>query len=183
MNHSPKKHIFLTGFMGAGKSKIGRLLAERLSLPFYDSDKLIEKEIGKNIQDIFSAEGENGFRKLESEQLRKLCKLEFPAVIALGGGTLNTPENFRLVSEHGISIYIKSSPEAILKRVKHTRQRPLLNVGAGPDFETRMYLKICELLEQREKIYTKADIIFDRDHIELGKIIEVLQQKINHLSN
>jgi len=180
MHSYNKRHIFLTGFMGAGKSKIGRLLAEKLSYPFYDSDKLIEQDAGKSVKEIFDQDGENFFRGLESHEVKNLCAQKDPSVIALGGGALNNPENFKLVQMHGISVYIKSSPVSIYERVKHSKKRPLLNIEEGENFEDLLLEKIKQLLEKREKIYQKADIVFNRDGLELENIVDVLNKKISN---
>lgn len=179
MQNYQKKHIFLTGFMGAGKSKIGKLLAEKLSYPFYDSDKLIEQDAGKSVKDIFEQNGESHFRELEVQEIKNLCARTEPSVIALGGGALNNLDNLKLVDTHGISIYIKSSPESIFERVKHSKKRPLLNIEEGENFKDQMLNKIKQLLDDREKIYQKADIVFIRDGLELENIVDVLSNKIS----
>lgn len=171
-------HIFLTGFMGAGKSRIGKTLAQRFGYPFYDSDELIEKSAGKKIKNIFEEDGETYFRSIESDEIKKLCQIVDPAVISLGGGALQNERNFAMVRKYGISVYIASSPEAILSRVKHTNKRPLLDVGEGEKFEERLLHKIKDLLNRRAPTYKKSDIIIDRDGLELEDIVDLIYKRI-----
>jgi shikimate kinase len=171
-------HIFLTGFMGAGKSRIGRTLAELLNYPFYDSDDIIEQSAGKKIKEIFEVDGEAHFRQIEFKEIKKLCQLKDPAIISLGGGAIMNEKNFDMIRKAGISIYIASSPEAILGRVKHTDKRPLLNVGEGDNFEIRLLERIAELLNARIPTYEKCDIIIQRDGMELEEIVDLIYNKI-----
>ena len=161
-----KKHIFLNGFMGAGKSKIGPLLAARFACSFYDSDKLIEQEAGKSINDIFSEDGEEIFRKLESMVIEKLSKEDVKSVIALGGGALVSDKNRAVAEKSGTIVYLKSDPRAILERIKHSEKRPLLNIARDENFEQNLLKMIIDLLARRKAIYEKADLIFDRDPYE-----------------
>ena len=171
-------HIFLTGFMGAGKSRIGKALAQRFDFPFYDSDDFIEQSEGKKIKNIFEEDGEAYFRKIESREIKELCQMRDSAVISLGGGALQNQNNFAMVRKYGISVYIASSPEAILSRVKHTNKRPLLNIGEGENFEERLLDKIKDLLNQRIPIYENSDIIIERDELELEEIVDLIHKKI-----
>ncbi len=114
-----KEHIFLNGFMGAGKSKIGPLVAEKLNCSFFDTDKIIEQHAGKKIIDIFNEDGEAAFRKIEHSVLFQLIETNSRSVIALGGGALVNPENKKLADKNGSIVYIKSNTQEIFKRVKH----------------------------------------------------------------
>lgn len=173
-----KKHIFLTGFMGAGKSKIGSLLAEEISHTFVDSDKMIERETGKTVRQIFKEDGEESFRKMESEVIRILADCESSSVIALGGGALTNKKNFDLVTKNGILVYIKSSPEAIYERIKDSKKRPLLNVPEGEKFKENMLFKIRSLLNKRTAVYEQADVIIERDSLSLEQIVKTLIKKL-----
>lgn len=164
--------------MGAGKSKIGRLLATRMGYPFFDSDQMVEQTSGLSINDLFARHGEAVFRALESDQIRSLCVRQNPTVIALGGGALLIPENFEMIRQHGIIVYLRSSARAILERVRHTRKRPLLHVEPGANFEERLLQRIESLLQQRQSVYEQADLIFDRDGIDLDRLIDNLYQKL-----
>jgi shikimate kinase len=172
------KHIYLTGFMGAGKSKIGPLLAENLGLVFYDSDHLIEEKAQKKILEIFEDEGEGYFRDLESQTISCLAAMENPAVIALGGGALIRKANMSLIQQTGISVYISSSPEAIYSRISHSSKRPLLKVPSGTEKEHFLLSRIRELLSEREGLYKQADIILDRDQLPLEEIVRKLTTQI-----
>lgn len=176
-----KRHIYLTGFMGAGKSKIGPLLARELGIFFMDSDKLIEEKSGKTIFDIFTEDGELYFRDLESGIIEELAMEEEPVIIALGGGALNRPQNCTVIEETGWTIYIKSSPEAIYNRVRYSNKRPLLKIEPGPDQEERLLFRIRELLEQREPVYETADFILDRDVLELEEIVTTLKSQVQKI--
>jgi shikimate kinase len=167
-----KRHIFLTGFMGAGKSRVGRQLAARLNFPFVDTDKEIEKKTNLSIKEIFETQGEPAFRRLEREVIAQLCDDPLARVISLGGGALNDAQTFRRVHETGVVVYLKSSPEHILQRVKHTDKRPLLQVAAGQDRDRLLLRRIEELLAQREPIYARADIIIQRDGLEAEEAAE-----------
>ncbi len=172
------KHIFLTGFMGAGKSRVGRHLAQLLALPFVDTDREIEKEAGKTVRQIFEEEGETVFRQLEKTIIARLCAESHPKVIALGGGALNDSQTFARVHQNGLVIYLKSSPKAILKRVGHSRKRPLLDVQGVPNKEKILEQRIQDLLQKREPIYRQAHIVFDRDGLEAESVAEKLKQLI-----
>ena len=164
--------------MGAGKSRVGRHLAQLLNWPFLDSDKEIEKKAGKTVRQIFEEDGEPLFRRLEQEIIAHLCLQKEPMVIALGGGALNNPQTLQRVHANGLVIYLKSSPENILKRVGHSRKRPLLDVTDEPNKEAILQKRIETLLAQREPIYLKADIIFDRDGLEAEQVAQKLLQQI-----
>lgn len=175
-----KRHIFLTGFMGAGKSKIGKHLAELLQWPFVDTDKEIEKQTGKTVRQIFEQDGEVVFRELEKEMIRKLALQPQAMIIALGGGALNNPQSFELVHKSGWVVYLKSSPKAILQRVAHSTKRPLLDVDVTDEERKRAILlqRISELLKKRENIYLQANIVLDRDGLEAEQVAEKLLEQI-----
>ena len=168
------ERIFLTGFMGSGKSTIGPILANVLGWNFYDLDKLIEQELCDSVDNIFAVHGEAFFRAKESEALKKLGNAT-KIVLALGGGTLTDKQNVEFVKNYGISIYLKSTPDEIFRRLKFRVDRPLLKSKDGqplPAFETKK--KITELLEKREATYLLADIIYQIDNITVGQSVDDL---------
>ncbi len=169
-----KKHIYFTGFMGAGKSRLGRELAARISWPIIDTDKVIEEQEQKTVSEIFKAKGESFFRDKEKQILSEISKSEQPMIIALGGGMLKNPDNFKLASQSGLIIYIQSSPEAILERIRHTDKRPLLR---GKSDMEKLNL-IREMLEKRKAVYEKAHIVFNRDGYELEELLVKLERVI-----
>ena len=142
--------LFLIGFMGAGKSTVGRSLASRLGLPFYDLDTLIEERSGQTIQEIFAAAGESAFRRLETEILRQIVS-EGPGVIATGGGTFTLAENREIIQANGVSIWLDGPTDHIIERGGLGEHRPLWQ---GEE-------KARELLERRLPAYRQADLRFD----------------------
>ncbi len=139
-------NIILTGFMGTGKTTLGRLLAERLGYEFIDTDTLIETQIGQTIAELFQTEGEAAFRKLESKLVEELAQKE-GLIIATGGGLVLDPNNVVALGKTGKIICLTASPEEILARVsKQQDVRPLLQ-------EEDPQAKIIELLQQRDSTY------------------------------
>lgn len=178
-----KRHVFLTGFMGAGKSRVGRYLAQRLNFPFLDTDKKIEEKTSKSVKTIFETDGESIFRRIEKEIVETICRDPLPHVVSLGGGALNDRPTFRLVRQSGVVVYLKSAPQSILQRVRHTDKRPLLNVKSKKDRDAALLERITELLAQREPIYSQADIVVDRDNLEAEEVAELVLRKINQFWN
>lgn len=174
------KHVFLNGFMGAGKSKIGPILAQKMKINFYDLDKIIEQYCNLSIFDIFESEGEESFRKKEQAILFQLIREHKSSVIALGGGALINDFNLRQVQKTGTVIYIKSNPKAILDRVKHTSKRPLLNISRDENFEANMLKRIEELLNERKHIYESADVIIERDGLEPDQVAEMILKRFEN---
>jgi shikimate kinase len=153
--------IFLIGFMGSGKSSVGRILAHKLNLPFFDTDEEIESYAGKSIQDIFEKEGEAHFRELEKTIIQKLIQEE-NCVIACGGGLACHNNLMQLLNKEGITIYLKLSSERLLNRFKNDSQkRPLLK---GKN-ENEMKVFISDLLDEREFYYSQSQFkISIKDH-------------------
>ena len=152
----PGRHIFLTGFMGAGKSKVGMILAERLGRGFVDTDALVEEAAEKPIADIFREAGEEAVRRLEHETVRRASEMP-PSVIALGGGAATREENWTVIRESGICVYLCATPETVFERVSRKGHRPLL---AGLNDEERM-AKILAMLAAREPYYRRAGLVVE----------------------
>ncbi len=148
-----EKNIFLVGFMGSGKTRVGQALARKLGRDFIDTDQLVEQQAGKSIFQIFTQQGEEEFRRLEHLCIKDTSQRK-NAVISLGGGVPCRPENRKIVRQ-GISVYISAPPEIIFERVRRNDKRPLL---AGLS-DTEKLEKIKSLLAQREKFYRQADIV------------------------
>ncbi|MFZ4714210.1 MAG: shikimate kinase [Bacteriovoracaceae bacterium] len=167
------KPIFLTGFMGAGKSSVGKFLAELTNRPFLDTDQIVTEGYGKSIPEIFSSEGEQRFRELESMAIRKALSHN-PAVISLGGGALNQIENFTIVRDCGTLIYLAAKPEVLAFRLKdQVDSRPILQGLTG---EARIQ-KIESLLKVREPIYQEAEYLIQTDDLsEKAVAFEILSQ-------
>ena len=120
--------LSLIGLPGSGKSTVGRQLARRLQLPFHDSDHVIEARLGCTIRQFFEREGEDSFRAVESRVIDELT-LAPAAVLSTGGGAVLLPANRQHLRERGQVVYLKSSPEELFRRLRHDRNRPLLQGG------------------------------------------------------
>ncbi len=175
MNFKLPERIFFTGFMATGKSRLSELVSVALGWRFLDTDKLIEKETGFTINEIFSSKGEDYFRNLEQQILTKVCE-EKQVVIALGGGTLKNPWAVNLIKQSGILIGLWATPETILERVNRKDTRPLLS-NLNNDEKLK---KIITMLDERKELYENADFkIESREdiphHVLTKKIITRIQ--------
>jgi shikimate kinase len=168
-------HIFITGFMGSGKSTIGRKLAGYLKLPFIDTDNEIERACGVEIKDIFRNKGESYFRRLEEQEVFRQCHKKERAVISLGGGALISEKSLADVLKSGILIYIESSPEGIWQRTHHSTRRPLMPRSTGPEEHKH---RVDSLLQERAKGYRAAHIKINRDGMEAEAVVKKLMEKI-----
>ncbi len=149
----PSRHVFLTGFMGSGKSTVGRRLAQQLGLSFVDLDLEIEKRDGRLIRDIFSQDGEPFFRQLESDILRSVCSNSTSAVVATGGGIVINPENRQLMRSFGLVINLQVDYASVAQRLAKDQSRPLLkNKDEGA---------ITALMTERMAAYADADMVID----------------------
>ena len=156
------KNISLIGFMGTGKTSVGKILAKRLNRPVLDVDLCIEANERKKISEIFEKEGEARFRTLEKEAIRQICQRQ-GIVITTGGGAVLDPENFEALKASGWVIGLFARPETIFKRVKNSRHRPLLD---GKD----KLGEIERLLAARKPFYEKADFHFDTDGCSASQV-------------
>ena len=169
-----QKHssIYLVGMMGSGKSTIGKVLSRMLQMPFVDLDHQIESKCGVKIPVIFEIEGEEGFRKRESQVLEDITK-QPGIVMATGGGAILHSRNRTLLSERGIVVYLKASVDELYRRTSRDRNRPLL---ATKDPKGRLR----ELLEQREALYDEvADIVMETSASTVSTVAHRLIDKIN----
>ncbi len=155
MTDAQVRNIFLVGFMGAGKTAVGKVLAGKIGYEYRDADKIAEAKAGMSVTEIFAARGEEGFRELESEILAELAKGE-GQVVSTGGGAVTRPGNWDAMKSGGVIVYLKASPETIWERVRYSKTRPLLQVE-NP-FET-----LKELLSKRAHLYELADAIVVTD--------------------
>ena len=162
--------ISLIGFMGCGKSSVGRRLSELLCCDFMDLDDVIESWTGKKIPEIFAEEGETGFRAIEAERLSTVIDGNAEMVLSLGGGTVMTPKCGRIVHEKTLCIYLRASVETLADNLKDESEgRPMLASG------TSLHNRIAELLALRESTYeSTAHIIIDTD----GKTIDEIAEEI-----
>ncbi|GAA4329199.1 shikimate kinase [Variovorax defluvii] len=149
--------VALVGLPGAGKSAVGKRLAQRLQLPFIDSDDLIERRIGCSIRDYFEREGEQSFRDLEQEVIADLAAAP-RGIVSTGGGSVLREANRRQLREHFHVIYLRSSPEDLFRRLRHDVKRPLLQV-ADP------LGRLHELYAARDPLYRETA----HDVVETGR--------------
>lgn len=165
MKHQPsdklahhQQPIFLIGFMGCGKTTLGKKVAQKTGYTFVDLDELIVKEIGMSITDYFEKFGEASFREIERKILHRLGETT-NSIIATGGGTPCHLDNMEWMNQHGKTIYIKLSPKALLSRLsqKETETRPLLKGKSNEE----LLAFITEKLEERNPFYQQAKIIYD----------------------
>ena len=161
-------NLALVGFMGTGKSSVGRLAAEHLHFDFIDTDEWIESQTGKTIADIFAQNGETTFRQLEEDTARALSSRR-DVVISAGGGVVANPDNLASLKSHALVICLWASPESIWVRVRTQTHRPLLQTGDP-------LRKIRELLEQRSAAYHQADAMI---HTGCRSPKEVAQQVLH----
>ncbi len=162
--------IFLVGFMGSGKSTVGKRLARRLGYSFIDMDARLEGECGMTINDIFERLGEKAFREMESNLLKELVLLQ-DVVISTGGGLPCTGDNMDLINRKGVSIYLKMEPAALLKRLSRGKShRPLLRHLSLKELETY----VQEKLREREPVYMKAHHTINGLDVKIDRLMEVL---------
>jgi shikimate kinase len=171
-----ERSIILVGMMGAGKSAIGRRLALGLERPFIDADATIEEAAQMSISEIFSAFGEEQFRKYERRVIARILESR-AQVVALGGGAYLNPETKARVKAAGLAIWLDAAPEVILERVRHREHRPLLDRGA-----LRETIHAC--LEARIAAYSDADLRVVSDAVHPNEMVDrVLAAVIIHLKH
>ena len=158
-------NLALIGFMGTGKSSVGRLAAAHLRYVFIDTDDLIEQRAGKSITTIFSGQGEATFREIERHLVEEMTGWR-RKVISTGGGLAANEANLASLKQHALVVCLWASPEEIWERVRDQTHRPLLQ---GPD----PFGKIRLLLEQRIPFYRQADVLVNT---EMRSVREVAQQ-------
>lgn len=159
-----KKRIFLVGFMGCGKTTVGKLLAKKSGLPFYDVDKEIEKKVNKSIKEIFEEFGEEYFRKLETEEIKRLCAGK-KAIISGGGGAY-FGKNKSLIDKNCFTIYLEVDLDELKKRIKANDKRPLAH---KEDKDIDM------MFNERKKDYETANLTIEiKDKSPLEVVEEIL---------
>lgn len=168
-------NIILVGFMGTGKTSVGRRLAQHLGMTYVDTDDIIEHTTGRSITDIFNQHGESYFRELESDAVDKVSRLD-EHVISTGGGVVLRTENLKFLKRNGVVFCLMATSEEIWARVKNDTHRPLLKA-------TNPVEKIRKMLKDREAYYARADYMIQTDGVPIervtDKIIEVFRHAIN----
>jgi shikimate kinase len=165
--------IVLTGMMGAGKTTIGRRLAPRLGLKFYDADEEIQKAAGMSVADLFAAHGEASFRSGEAQVIARLLSGP-PQVIATGGGAILNAETRRRIKEQAISVWIKADVETLIKRATRRNTRPLLRQGDPRE-------TLGRLLAAREAFYAEADLVVESRPGPHSKTVDAIVEALRPL--
>ncbi len=163
----------LLGFMGAGKSSVGRIVARRLGADFVDVDVRIESAAGRSVTEIFASQGEEVFREMEAEAIRDAVSAP-GRVVAAGGGAFIDPGNRALLREYAPVVFLDASPETVIARLSRDASRPLLQ---GGNREAR----VRELMARRRPFYAEADVTVDTDGLTVfqvaGRVIALLADR------
>lgn len=165
------KNIVLTGFMGTGKSSVGRRLAKKLGLKFVDTDDLITAKARMSVKEIFDQFGEPKFREIERDVVARVSG-EKGLVIATGGGVVLDEGNMDNLQRTGIIICLTASPEDILARTGGRNERPLLNTDEREK-------KVRDMLEHRRAFYARADLSIDTSSLNQREVIEKILEYLN----
>ena len=170
------KSVVLIGFMGSGKSIVGVKLSYKLQKTLIDTDKMIEQQAAKKITDIFKEDGEDAFRTMETEVLRKLSKQGYNRIISVGGGTPLREENRELLKKCGVVCFLRAKAETIYSRIADDTTRPLLQCEDPLG-------KIKELLAERTPIYEQcADMIIDVDELSVEGVATSIVGNLQKMS-
>lgn len=165
-----QKHIFLIGFMGAGKTAVSKKLASMTGEPLVDTDERIVEEAGMEISRMFDSFGEEYFRNFETGVLKKICA-EKPCIVSCGGGLPMREENRRIMSECGDVVLLAAAAETVYERVKDDDKRPILNGNMNVEF-------ISQLMEKRSGHYqAAANIKIETDNKDIESICKELLEK------
>ena len=171
--------IILIGYMGAGKTTIGKALSKELGIIFYDLDWYIESRMRKTVSEIFAERGEEGFRKIEYNMLHEVAEFE-DVIISCGGGTPCFFDNMDYLNQQGLTVYLKAEPEVLYKHLQMAKvERPLLKGKSKEELLT--FFK--EQLEKREPFYTKARYTLDVTLMDDYEKIKISVAKIRELLN
>jgi shikimate kinase len=165
--------VILAGFMGTGKTEVGRRLARSLGWTFVDTDALVESAAGRSVSAVFAEEGEPAFRARERQAVAQACALT-ATVVAVGGGALLDPENRRRLLAAGPVVCLRASPRELVRRLGTARDRPLLN-GDGTASEPERLARIESLLAERAPVYALATHAVDTDGLSLDEVAARVQ--------
>lgn len=164
-------NLYLIGFMGAGKSTVGKMLAEKLLAKFIDLDARIEEDAGCPIPMIFAKKGEQVFRDVESKVLEVIAQ-EVPAIVATGGGVVRRERNWRYMRQSGLIIYLRTNWESLQKRLGSGAGRPLADDSDNWRRTRNLWLQRCPLYEQ-------ADITVDTDERSAEVVVSDIMKQMN----
>lgn len=171
MQHRTLLNVALIGFMGTGKSLLGRMLAEQWGWRFVDTDALVERIVGCSVAQIFERFSEEYFRQRETEALRTL-ETQRHLVIATGGGVPTRLENVESLRRHAVIVLLTAEPEVILQRVQPIQTRPKLASAPDPLVEIR------RLLREREKAYACADLRLDTSTLSPEEAVQCIESLV-----
>ncbi|MCK5685680.1 shikimate kinase [bacterium] len=170
MGRKPK-NVILLGFMGSGKSTVGRLLSRKLGFHFVDIDKQVEKNNDSTVEEIFNEKGQEFFQKEEHLVVQDLSKMK-ARVIATGGGIIESADSMKLLLKMGVTVYLKATVQEIYSRTTNSRTRPLLNV------ENRREVIEQMLSEQDKKFEEYSDIVIYTDDRSVLEICEEILENL-----
>ena len=171
------RRIILIGYMGAGKTTVGKALAKELRMPFYDLDWYIESRMHKTVKAIFDERGEAGFRKIEHNMLHEVAEFE-DIIISCGGGTPCFFDNIDYMNRQGETVYLKATPEILYGHLKMGKTiRPLL-LNKTAD-EVQVFIR--EQLAQREPYYSKAKHVLDVNLLDDYKKIKISVEQLRNM--
>jgi shikimate kinase len=163
------QRIYLIGFMGSGKSTVGKRLALKLKYAFMDMDRVIEKEAGMSVGMIFDEKGEDEFRRMEHELILRISKMK-KVVVSTGGGVPCFFNNIDIINSNGISIYLKMTSEDLLKRLKGSKyERPLIRDLSNDEMEDYIRKK----LREREPYYLKSKYVVDGKDPDIPDLVKL----------
>lgn len=172
MNHAQK--IFLIGYMGSGKTTVGKFLAKDMGLQFIDLDSYIENRYHKAISAIFAEKGESGFRKTEHEMLLEVAQFE-NVIISTGGGTPCFFDNMAVMNQNGVTVYLQTSVDELVRRLNAGKEkRPLIQNKSEEELKTF----ITANLEKRELFYNQATYIYHAEQLSTEKDIRSLVNQL-----
>lgn len=171
--------IIIIGYMGAGKTTVGKALSRALGIPFYDLDWYIESRMRKTVSQIFAEKGEEGFRRIEYNMLHEVAEFE-NVIISCGGGTPCFFDNMDYLNSQGETIYLKATPEVLYKHLRMGKtERPLLK-NKTPEEMQRF---ITEQLQQREPYYSKSHHTLDVNLLDTYEKINISVASIRRMLN
>ncbi|PLY03590.1 MAG: shikimate kinase [Desulfuromonas sp.] len=163
-------NIYLIGFMGAGKSTIGKRLSEYMNRPFIDLDETIERGVGSSISEIFAEQGESCFRDMETAYLRDVSE-SHDQVVATGGGIIERPENSEIISNTGQSVFLKLGWKDLIARLEQSEHRPLASMKDG-------WASTKRLFDRRQPLYAMADHVVDAQNLTIDEIVEIIVNRV-----
>ena len=171
------KRIFLIGYMGAGKTTVGKVLSRQLGLSFIDLDHYIEGRYHKTVGQLFAEKGEDAFRDIERRMLREVAAFE-DVLVSTGGGAPCFFDNMEFMNRTGKSVFLNVHPDVLCRRLRIAiQQRPILQ--GRQDDELKEF--IIQALEKRAPFYRQAQYIFDADELEDRRQIETSVQRLQEL--